>query len=57
MTRLRTFDVDSRQLELIHDLDRAEIVKIWQLLWDDLTDHWVVLVACDDRTATWISLN
>jgi len=55
---LYTFDYSEDQLERCHDyvLAKHNIARIIHLLYDDLKDHYIVLVDCDPPTATLLSL-
>jgi hypothetical protein len=53
---IRTFEFTESQLYRAYELDRAEFIRIWHLMHDDLTDRYVALIDCDDRLATWLSL-
>ncbi len=56
VTRIRAFDLDLAQLNRVQDLRCEGYFHIIHIMYDDLTDHYVTLVECDDRMATWISL-
>lgn len=56
MTRIRTFDLNLDQLNRVQDLKTQGYFRIIHIMYDDLTDHYVTLVECDDRMATWIEL-
>ncbi len=56
LTRIRTFDLNMDQLNRVQDLRCEGYFHIIHIMYDDLTDHYVTLVECDDRMATWIGL-
>ncbi len=56
LTRIRAYDLSLDQLNRVQDLGTPGYFHIIHILYDDLTDHYVTLVECDDRTATWIAL-
>ncbi len=56
LTRIRAFDLSLDQLNRVQDLRCEGYFHIIHIMYDDLTDHYVTLLECDDRTATWISL-
>jgi hypothetical protein len=56
LTRIRTFDLNMDQLNRVQDLRCQGYFHIIHIMYDDLTDHYVTLVECDDRMATWIGL-
>ena len=55
---LYTFDYDESQLLRCQDyvLARYDITRIIHLLYDDLLDHYIVVIDCDPATATLLSL-
>ena len=55
---LYTFDYSLDQLDRCQDyvLARYNIARIIHILYDDLEDHYIVLVDCDAKTATFLSL-
>ena len=55
---LYTFDYSLDQLERCHDYlyTGFHIARIIHILYDDLKDHYIVLVDCDSKTATFLSL-
>jgi len=56
-TRIRAFDLTLDQLERVQQLGHTGYFRIIHILYDDLTDHYVTLVDCDDRLAVWIALH
>jgi hypothetical protein len=56
LTRIRAFDFSLAQLDRVQDLRIPGRFHIIHIQYDDLTDHYVTLLECDDATATWISL-
>jgi hypothetical protein len=56
LTRIRAYDLSLDQLNRVHDLRCTGYFHIIHIQYDDLTDHYVTLVECDDRLATWIAL-
>ncbi len=56
MTRIRAFDLNLSQLNRVQDLKTQGYFRIIHIMYDDLTEHYVTLVECDDRMATWIEL-
>ena len=52
-----TFDFDHEQLDRCQDyvLTRWNI-RIIRIQYDDLRDHYIVVIDCDPETAVWISL-
>lgn len=56
MTRIRAFDLNLDQLNRVQDLRCQGYFRIIYITYDDLTEHYVTLVECDDRMATWIEL-
>jgi hypothetical protein len=55
---LYTFDYSLTQLDRCQDyvLDRYNIARIIQILYDDLEDHYITVIDCDAPTATLLSL-
>lgn len=55
---LYTFDYDESQLDRCQDyvLARYHITRIIHILFDDLRDHYIVVIDCDPATATLLSL-
>jgi hypothetical protein len=55
---LYTFDYSLTQLDRCQDyvLDRYNIARIIQILYDDLEDHYITVIDCDAKTATLLSL-
>lgn len=55
---LYTFDYSLEQLDRCQDyvLARYDIARIIHILYDDLEDHYITLIDCDDRTALLLSL-
>jgi hypothetical protein len=55
---LYTFDYSLAQLERCHDhlYTGADIARIIHLVYEDLLDHYIVVVDCDSRTAVFLSL-
>ncbi len=53
-----TFDYSLDQLDRCQDyvLARYNIARIIHLLYDDLLDHYIVVIDCDAPTATLLSL-
>ena len=53
-----TFDYSEAQLDRCQDyvLARYNIARIIHILYDDLEDHYVVIIDCDAPTATLLSL-
>lgn len=53
-----TFDYSEQQLDRCQDyvLARYNIARIIHLLYDDLLDHYIVIIDCDAPTATLLSL-
>ncbi len=53
-----TFDYALDQLDRCQDyvLARYNIARIIHLLYDDLLDHYIVIIECDAPTATLLSL-
>jgi len=53
-----TFDYSLDQLERCHDYvnTRHNIARIIHLLYDDLLDHYIVIIDCDPPTATLLGL-
>jgi hypothetical protein len=55
---LYTFDYTLDQLDRCQDyvLARYNIARIIHLVYDDLLDHYIVIVDCDSKTAVFLSL-
>jgi hypothetical protein len=55
---LYTFDYTLDQLDRCQDyvLARYNIARIIHLVYDDLLDHYIVIVDCDSKTATLLNL-
>ena len=55
---LYTFDYTLDQLDRCQDYvyERYNIARIIHILYDDLLDHYIVLVDCDPATATLLTL-
>ncbi len=53
-----TFDYSEQQLDRCQDyvLARYNIARIIHILYDDLLDHYIVIIDCDAPTATLLSL-
>ena len=53
-----TFDWTLEQLERAHDYlgIRDGLRQIIYVLYEDSTDHYIALIDCDDRTATYLCL-
>lgn len=53
-----TFDYTESQLDRCQDyvLTRYHITRIIRILYDDLRDHYIVVIDCDAKTATLLSL-
>lgn len=56
LTRIRAFDLSIDQLNRVQDLRCRGYFHIIHIMYDDLTDHYVTLIECDDRLAMWIGL-
>lgn len=55
--RFYAWDLTLTQLERVQDLRCfSGYFHIIHILYDDLTDHYVVLAECEPRIATWIEL-
>ena len=54
--RFYAWDLTLGQLERVQQLTFSGYFHIIHILYDDLTDHYVVLAECDARTATWVAL-
>ena len=55
---LYTFDYSLDQLERCHDYVYMgfDLARIIHLLYDDLRDHYIVIIDCDSKTAVFLSL-
>jgi hypothetical protein len=55
---LYTFDYSLAQLDRCQDLVDTgySIARIIHIVYDDLKDHYIVLVDCEPKTATFLSL-
>ncbi len=55
---LYTFDYSLEQLDRCQDYlnDSFSLARIIHILYDDLRDHYIVLVDCEPKTATFLSL-
>ncbi len=55
---LYTFDYSLEQLDRCQDYlnDSFSLARIIHILYDDLLDHYIVLVDCEPKTATFLSL-
>ena len=55
---LYTFDYSLAQLDRCQDYVNAryDITRIIRILYDDLLDHYIVVIDCDAKTATLLSL-
>lgn len=55
---LYTFDYTLEQLDRCQDhvYSGYTIARIIHILYDDLLDHYIVLVDCEPKTATFLSL-
>ena len=55
---LYTFDYSLDQLDRCQDYVYAgyTIARIIHVQFDDLLDHYIVLIDCDSKTATFLSL-
>jgi hypothetical protein len=55
---LYTFDYTLDQLDRCQDhvYSGYTIARIIRILYDDLQDHYIVLVDCEPKTATFLSL-
>ena len=52
-----TLDYTFDQLDRLQDLiDSAQPIRIIHLLYEDTTDHYIVLVDCEPATYTWLLL-
>ena len=53
-----TFDYTESQLDRCQDyvLTHYHITRIIHILFDDLRDHYIVVIDCDAKTATLLSL-
>lgn len=53
-----TFDYTESQLDRCQDhvYARYNITRIIHLLYDDLRDHYIVVIDCDAKTATLLCL-
>ena len=52
-----TFDFDHEQLDRCQDYVLARWnIRIIRIQYDDLRDHYIVVIDCDPETAVWISL-
>jgi hypothetical protein len=56
VSRIRAFDFNLTQLDRVQDLGILGRFQIIHIQYDDLTDHYVTLLECDDAMANWISL-
>ena len=55
--RFYAWDLTLTQLERVQGLQCfSGYFHIIHILYDDLTDHYVVLAECEPRIATWIEL-
>ena len=54
-----TFDWTLDQLERAHDLlaDSGGLRQIIDVLWDDLSEHYIALVDCDESMAIRLNLS
>lgn len=57
-TRPWTFDWTLEQLERAHDYMAAhtEVLNIIYVLYEDSTDHYIVVAQCTEATAVYINL-
>jgi len=55
---LYTFDYSLEQLDRAQDhlYSGYTIARIIHIVYDDLQDHYIVLIDCDSKTATLLSL-
>lgn len=57
MTRIYAWDFTEEQLLRVQGLAGFRgYFHIIHLLYDDLTDHYVVIAECEPRWATWVEL-
>jgi hypothetical protein len=54
--RFYAWDLTLTQLERVQELRFSGYFHIIHILYDDLTDHYVVLAECEPRIATWVEL-
>lgn len=55
--RIYTWDLTLEQLNRVQELRSFRgYFHIIHILYDDLTDHYVVLAECDSKINTWVSL-
>jgi hypothetical protein len=56
---LYTFDLSLEQLSAVQDYVRShdsQLLRIIHVMYDDLSDHYITLVDCEPKTATFLAL-
>jgi len=57
LSRIYAWDLTLEQLNRVQDMTCfSGYFHIIHIMYDDLTDHYVVLAECDPRINTWVSL-
>lgn len=55
--RIYTWDLTLEQLNRVQDLKSFRgYFHIIHIMYDDLTDHYVVLAECEPRIASWVAM-